>query len=331
MDIITEPLQYEFFRHGLLAGILVGGMCALIGVYIVLRRMSYIGHGLSHAVFGGAVVSYVMKWNFYIGAGVWGFLSVLLINAVARRKKVGADAAIGVITTASFAIGVAIISHYRRFTKSFDAALFGNILGVTSQDLWVIGMVCLVSALLVFIFYRQFLFTTFDADVARIYGVPIGWTEGLFSLILASIVIASMEVMGVTMIAAAIVIPAVTARLLTDSFNKMILLAVLIGILCGIVGMYLSFNFDLASGATIVLTAAAIFLIGYLVHMIRSRSVPLKEAEATLVQEPQLTHAHRHDHSGFAHVHEHAHPKSDNFIKESTAHPHHDEETSQNV
>ncbi|MBN4054719.1 metal ABC transporter permease [Nitrospira defluvii] len=327
MNFLTDPLQYEFFRHGLLAGALVGGMCALIGVYIVLRRMSYIGHGLSHAVFGGAVVSYVMQWNFYIGAGIWGFLSVLLINAMARQKKVGADAAIGVITTASFAVGVAIISRYRRFTKSFDAALFGNILGVTSEDLWVIGMVCMVSALLIFVFYRQFLFITFDADVARIYGVPVKWTEALFSFILASIVIASMEVMGVTMIAAAIVIPAVTARLLTDNFNKMIILSVVIGTSCGVVGMYLSFNFDLASGATIVLTAATIFMFGYLVHMIRSRFVPLKEEEAALEQEPQLTHAHRHDHSGFAHVHEHAHATTSEKQNKEGNLAHHGEES----
>ncbi|MFQ5950264.1 MAG: metal ABC transporter permease, partial [Nitrospiria bacterium] len=123
MNIITAPLQYEFFIHGLIAASLVGGVCGLIGVYIVLRRMSYIGHGLSHAVFGGAVVSYVMNWNFYLGAGLWGFFSVLLINLVARRRKIGADAAIGVITTASFAVGVAIISQYRRFTKNFEAAL----------------------------------------------------------------------------------------------------------------------------------------------------------------------------------------------------------------
>src|SRR5579884_2497062 len=105
---LLQPFQYEFFRHGLVAAALVGALCGLMGVYIVLRRMSYIGHGLSHSVFGGAVVSYLMGWNFYVGAGLWGFLSALLINMVTRKKKIGADAAIGVVTTASFAIGVAI-------------------------------------------------------------------------------------------------------------------------------------------------------------------------------------------------------------------------------
>src|SRR3954470_3269577 len=106
IDFFTEPMHYEFFQNGLLAATLVGALCGLVGVYIVLRRMSYIGHGLSHAVFGGAVASYVMGLNFYLGAGIWGFAAALLINGLSRRRKIGADAAIGIITTASFAFGV---------------------------------------------------------------------------------------------------------------------------------------------------------------------------------------------------------------------------------
>src|SRR5581483_5754447 len=302
-----EPLQYEFFIRGLIAATVVGALCGLIGVYIVLRRMSYIGHGLSHAVFGGAVVSYVMNWNFYLGAGLWGFLSALVINFVTRKKKIGADAAIGVVTTASFAVGVAIISQYRRFTKNFEAALFGNILGVTSADLWMIGIVAFFSLLLIFVFYRQFLFTTFDAEVAKIYGVPADWVEALFSLILAAIIIVSMQVMGVTMIAAAIVIPAVTARLITDSFNKMVFISVVIGVLCGAIGMYLSFYFNASSGATIVLVAAAIFMLGYAYHLLKGR-IPFKKEALSVPPAPFPTHGHPHDHGGFQHVHEHAHP-----------------------
>ncbi len=133
IELLIEPFQFEFFRNGTMAAVLAGALCGLIGVYIVLRGMSYIGHGLSHAIFGGAVVAYVMQWNFYLGAGMWGFLAALLINQTVRKTQINADAAIGVITTASFAVGVALISRYRSFTRSFDAALFGNILGVTSH------------------------------------------------------------------------------------------------------------------------------------------------------------------------------------------------------
>src|SRR6266545_4597797 len=154
---LLEPFKYEFFGRGLLAATLVGGLCGLVGVYIVLRRMSYIGHGLSHAVFGGAVVSYVLQINFYLGAGLWGFVSALLISATTRKRQIAADAAIGIVTTASFAIGVALISKVRRFTKNFEAALFGNILGVTNDDLVVIGIVGLVAVAFIVLCYRQLL------------------------------------------------------------------------------------------------------------------------------------------------------------------------------
>jgi manganese/iron transport system permease protein/iron/zinc/copper transport system permease protein len=227
--------------------------------------MSYIGHGLSHAVFGGAVISYVISLNFYIGAALWGFLAALVINEVTRRKKIGADAAIGVVTTASFAMGVALISRARKFTRNFEAALFGNILGVTSTDLVVILIVTLFAAAGVFFFYKQLLFSTFDEEVARVYGVPTRRVNTLFSLILAAAIIASMQVMGVTLIAAAIVTPAITARLLTDSFSKLVGLSVLLGSLTAVVGMYLSYYLDIASGASIVLFASMVFsgVLGY--------------------------------------------------------------------
>ena len=261
MNLLLEPFQFEFFRTGTLAALLAGVLCGLLGVYIVLRGMSYIGHGLSHAIFGGAVVSFVMQWNFYLGAGLWGFLSAVLINQTARRTRIGADAAIGVITTASFAIGVALISRYRRFTQSFDAALFGNILGVTWGDVAVIAGVTLLVAAGVFLAYKQLLFTTFDSEVARVYGVRTEWMDTLFALMLAAAIIASMQVLGVTLIAAALVIPAITARLLTDSFNRMVLLSTTIGAASGVLGMYLSYYVDVASGATIVLLQSSIFAI----------------------------------------------------------------------
>lgn len=272
MTLLFEPFQFEFFRNGTLAAVLAGGLCGLIGVYIVLRGMSYIGHGLSHAIFGGAVVAFVMQWNFYLGAGLWGFAAALLINQTVRRTKINADAAIGVITTASFATGVALISRYRHFTRSFDAALFGNILGVTPADVWVVAGVTVMVALIVFFFYKQLLFTTFDAEVAQIYGVKTEWVEVLLALALAAALIASMQILGVTLIAAALVIPAITARLLTDSFNRMIALSTLLGALTGLLGMYLSYYVDVASGATIVLLQAALFILVLVITSFQRRA-----------------------------------------------------------
>lgn len=260
MGSLLEPFGFQFFRYGLLAAVMAGGLCGLIGVYVVLRHMSYIGHGLSHAVFGGAVVSFLMKWNFYLGAGAWGFLAALLINATARKRQIGADAAIGIITTASFALGVALISRVRTFTRSFEAALFGNILGVERADLYVIAGVAAVTVVLTFIFYKQLLFTTFDPEVAPAYGVPTEWMETLLALILAAAIIASMNVLGVTLIAAALVIPPIIARLLTDSFRRLLVVSALIGAFCGFAGMMLSWYLNASSGATIVLFAALLFL-----------------------------------------------------------------------
>ncbi|MCW1971112.1 MAG: metal ABC transporter permease [Anaerolineae bacterium] len=267
-----SPFEFEFFRNGSIVAVLIGGLCGLIGVYVVLRGMSYIGHGLSHAIFGGAVVSYVMQWNFYLGAGVWGFLAALLINQTVRRTRIGVDAAIGVITTASFAIGIALISRYRKFTRNFDAALFGNILGVTPDDVLVIAVMTVVVCLLILILYKQLLFTTFDSAVAQVYGVRTEWVETLFALALAATLIASMQVMGVTLIAAALVVPAITARLLTDNFNRMVVWSVSIGALSGLAGMLISFYADIASGASIVLLQAALFVCAISLAAIRKRT-----------------------------------------------------------
>src|SRR5258708_20983451 len=166
MEILLEPFQFEFFRNGTIAAVLVGALCGLIGVYIVLRGMSYIGHGLSHAIFGGAVVSYLMAWNFYLGAGLWGFIAAILINQTVRGTKINADAAIGVITTASFATGVALISRTRHFNLNFEAALFGNILGVSQSGVWVVLGVSLLLALAIFFIYKQLLFPPFHVPAA---------------------------------------------------------------------------------------------------------------------------------------------------------------------
>jgi manganese/iron transport system permease protein len=271
VSYLTDPWTYGFFRHGLIAGTLAGALCGLVGVYVVLRRMSYIGHGLSHAIFGGAVASYVLQVNFYAGAGLWGFLSALLINAVARRRGIGADAAIGIVTTASFAVGVALISRVHRFTVTFDAALFGNILGVTNGQLLVLGGVTAFTIAAVFLRYRHLLFATFDPEVADSYGVNVRRIDTLFAFILAATVVSTMRVLGVTLIAAIVVVPAIVARLVTDSFGKMLVLSTFVGAACGFAGMYMSFYFDVASGSTIVLVAAAVFVVVFAATAVTAR------------------------------------------------------------
>lgn len=273
MNILLEPLELAFFRNGMIVATLAGALCALIGVYVVLRGMSYIGHGLSHAIFGGAVISFVAKINFTIGAAAWGFLSALAINRVARRRSIGADAAIGVITTASFAAGIAIISRASSLRRNFDAALFGNVLGVGPGDVLMVGAVLMVAVVMVMTMYRPLLFVTFDPEVADASGVRTGAVDAMFSLVLAATIVATMNVLGVLLIAAALVIPPVVARLLTNSFHRMLWLSVVIGAAGGLIGMYLSYFVDIASGPAIVLVESAAFVVAYAVSGPRGRRV----------------------------------------------------------
>jgi ABC-type Mn2+/Zn2+ transport system permease subunit len=280
MSFFTDPLNYEFFRQGLIVATLVGALCGAMGVFIVLRRMSYIGHGLSHAAFGGAVVGYLMGISFFIGAGLWGFLAALLINAAGRRRNIGADAAIGIVTTASFALGVALISKKRTFTRNFEAALFGNILGVSREDIFIIAAVAVTVGLGIFLFYKQLLFTTFDEEIAAVSGVPTRWIETGFALALAATIVASMNIVGVTLIAAAIVIPPSTARLVTQSFGSLLILSTIIGAATGFFGMFVSFEYDIASGAAIVLLGTVVFMTVYLGMGIWHRIQPQETAVA---------------------------------------------------
>jgi manganese/iron transport system permease protein/iron/zinc/copper transport system permease protein len=275
---LLVPFEYEFFRNGFIAAVVIGGLCGFIGVYVVLRRMSYIGHGLSHAIFGGAVLSYVWNVNFFIGGGLWALLSGLLIHWVGHRRWVGADAAIGVVTTSSFALGVAIISTHRSFTRNIEAALFGNILGITDNDVWIVALVSLIVFATLFVIRRPLLFATFDPEVASAYGVSTGKIDLLFIMLLAVTVLVSTQILGVTLVAAAMVIPPVIARYLTQRFQSLLIVSPLLGAFCGAAGMFLSFHFDISSAATIVLTSAALFIAADLLLMARGKKpAPMHE------------------------------------------------------
>ncbi|MCC5635994.1 metal ABC transporter permease [Nostoc sp. CHAB 5844] len=258
MEFLLKPFQYEFFSRAVIVGMMAGLLCGVMGVYIITRRMSYIAHGLSHAILGGAVLSYVLGLNFYIGSGIWGFAAALLIQYLTGRK-VYSDAAIGIVTTASFALGVAVISTYRKFSQNFEAALFGNVLGVSSTDLWFVAGVTFVILSLVFLFYRPLLFWCFDREVAQVHGVPVSAMDILFALMLATLLVATLNVLGVTLIISAVVIPASIARLLSDRFGYIMIISGILGAAIAFVGIYLSYYLDIASGASVVLLSTLVF------------------------------------------------------------------------
>ena len=259
---LTDPLAYAFFQKGLLVATISGALLGLIGVYVVLRGMSYLGHGLSHSIFGGFAASQLFVAQFYVlGAGLWGIVSALAITQVAKRSRLGADAAIGVISTASFALGVALFAKFGTSGPSFDNALFGSILGISTGQIVSIVAVSILSVGFIVLFYRPLLFSTFDPDVAQVSGVRVGWVEAGLMVVLSLAILATLTVIGVTLVAAMLVIPAVIARMMTDSFGRMLVLSTIIGAVCGVVGMYLSYFAGVPSGTMIVLVGAALFVI----------------------------------------------------------------------
>jgi len=261
MSDLFDLYHFEFFRNGVIVATLAGALCGFVGVFVVLRNMSYIGHGMSHAIFGGFAASAVLGVNYFLGAGVWGLASALAIVAITRRRGLGSDAVIGVITTASFAIGLILGDLFHGPKQNFDAALFGSILGITAGDIVAMLLVSGFAVAVVFFGYRRLLFTTFDPEVAQLSGVRTARVDALLMLVLATAILATMTVLGVTLLAATLVIPPTVARMLTNSFSRMLWLSTLIGGLCGFIGMNLSGWQDWKSGPSIVLVSAAAFAV----------------------------------------------------------------------
>ena len=268
---LFEPYGFQFFQQGIIVATIAGALCGLLGVFVVLRGMSYIGHGLSHAVFGGAAASAVIGINFFIGAGIWGIISGVLIARVARRRVLGADAAIGVVTTASFALGLALMNRYGQASKSIEAVLFGSVLGVKVADIVAVSLVAVFALAVIVVWYRKLLFSTFDPDVAQVSGVNVSVVEVVLLSLLSLTILVTMRVIGTLLISALLVIPAAAARMTTNSFSKLLWISPLIGAVTCFVGMNLSYHLDTSASATIILLDALVFIVVYTVAGTRNR------------------------------------------------------------
>ena len=269
---ILDPYRYDFFTNGILVATIAGALCGLLGVFVVLRGLSYIGHGLSHSVFGGAAASAVMGLNYFVGAGIWGVTSGIIIGRIARRRLIGADAAIGVVTTASFALGLALLNRYGQAKKSIEAVLFGSVLRVETIDIIAVSVVAILTAVLVFGLYRHLLFATFDPEVAQVSGVKVSWVEALLMGMLSLTILVTMRVIGTLLISALLVIPASVARMLTNSFSRMLWISPLVGATSAFIGMNLAYHLDTSASATIILVGTLMFIVVYAVSGLRGRS-----------------------------------------------------------
>ncbi|MFQ3613954.1 MAG: metal ABC transporter permease [Cyanobacteriota bacterium] len=261
---LRDPLAYGFMQRGLLAALLVGVLCAVLGCYVVLRGMAYLGDALAHAILPGVAIAYLMGGNLTLGALIAAGLVSGGIGFLSRSGQIREDTAIGILFAASLALGVALISSIKTYAQDLTHILFGNVLGVSNGDLLLMAGLSVGVLGLILMFYRQFLLVSFDPVFAATQKIPAEWFRQLLLLMLAVTVVVSLQVVGVGLVTAMLVTPGATAYLLTRRLPTMMAVAALIGAGGNVVGLYLSYYIDIASGAAMVLTLALIFLLVFL-------------------------------------------------------------------
>lgn len=275
---MSDLLHYAFMQRALIAGAIIGTVCAVIGVYVVLRGMSFIGAGIAHAAFGGVALGLALGINPTLSAVLFCLFIAWTIAAVSRRGGVKEETAVGVFFAATMAFGILLIGLMKGYQVDVFGYLFGSILAVTAQDLWMsVGLGVLVLAAVAALF-KELLFITFDQEMAEVVGVPAGRIYLALLGLIALTVVLSMKVVGIILVSALIVTPAAAAYQLTEDFRKMMVLAVATGLLATVGGLLLSYWLNTGSGATIVLLATGIFLVALAVSP-RRRKARAREPE----------------------------------------------------
>ncbi|HNT54116.1 MAG TPA: metal ABC transporter permease [Anaerolineaceae bacterium] len=263
IDALLQPLTYAFMQRGLLAAILVGIICAVIGCYVVLRSMAFLGDALAHAILPGVAIAYLIGGSLLLGALVAAVMVALSIGFLSRRGDLKEDTAIGILFSAALALGVALISSIRTYAVDLSHILFGDVLGVTTADLWLTAGLGVLVIGAVLLFYRPFMVMAFDPVLATTLRLRTGLLRNLLLILLALTIVISMQTVGIGLVAAMLVTPAATAYLLTRRLRTMMILSAAIGALSGIVGLYTSYYLNIASGAAIVLSATLFFLLAF--------------------------------------------------------------------
>lgn len=263
MDFLHAIMEYEFLQKALLTSIMVGIISGVIGSFIVLRGMALMGDAISHAVLPGVAVSYMLGINFFFGAVVAGVLAALGIGYVNNNSHIKNDSAIGIIFTAFLALGIILITSLKSSTDLYHI-LFGNVLAVRSSDMWITLVIGAIILLCVFLFYKELLVSSFDPTMSASYGLPNQLIHYFLMTLLTLVTVASLQTVGVILVVAMLITPAATAYMLTDRLSTMIYLAMSFGVVAAIVGLYLSFTYNLSSGGSIVLTSAVLFAIVFI-------------------------------------------------------------------
>ena len=272
---LAAPLEFDFMRRGLIASLLVGTLCAVVGAFVVLKGLAFIGDALAHASFAGVAVALVGGGNVYVGGAVAAIFAALSIALIGRRARVRADTAIGVVFVAMLAFGVLVMSRLRNYSASVFEFLFGNVLAVGVDD---VGLIVLGAALVlavVLLLYKELLFVAFDPTMAAAAGLRVGFYDTLLLVLLAVTATVSMRALGIILVAAMLVTPAATAYLFVRRLHHQILLGALLAAVSAVVGLYVSFYGNFPSGATIVLISVGLFLVALLVAPRARHGAPL--------------------------------------------------------
>jgi manganese/iron transport system permease protein len=259
LDWLVEPLSYGFMWRGLLAAIMVGTICAILGSYVILQGMAFFGDALAHTILPGVVIAYLVGWPLAVGSLIFGVLSAIGIGALSHRGELREDTAIGVIFAGSFALGVAMLSTVRSYAVDLAHILFGDVLGVSLTDLWVTAALGAVVLLVVFAFYKEFLVMAFDPTLAVVLRLPTKILRYLLLILIAVTIVISLQTVGMALMLAMLVTPAAAAQLLTRRLPSMMATAALIGALSNVTGLYISYYINIASGPAMVLVATAVF------------------------------------------------------------------------
>lgn len=264
LDWLLDPLQYALIQRALLAAVMTGIVCAVLGAYIVLRGMAFLGDALAHTILPGVVVAYLLGWPLAVGALVMGVLTALGIGFLTDQGMVKEDTAIGIIFAGSFVLGVALLSTAGNYSVDLTHFLFGNLLGVSGADLWVTLLLGTVVLAVIGLFYKEFLVISFDMTLAQTLRLPTTFLRYLLLVLLAVTIVVSLQVVGIALILAMLITPAATASLLTNRLLPLMAYAAVIGAFSAVMGVYVSYHLDVASGPAVVLVATAIFLLAFL-------------------------------------------------------------------
>jgi manganese/iron transport system permease protein len=259
LDALLQPFHYAFMQRAFVAALAVGLICSTMGTYVVLRKLSFIGDGIAHASFAGIVIAYLRGANFYVGAAVVAVVTAVGIGFVSRRGRISLDTTIGVLFTGMFALGVFLMSQQRNYAVDLQSFLFGDILAVQPQDLWLILALSVAVAVAIVAMFRALLYTSFDPVVAQASGIAAPRYEYALLVMVALTIVVALQAVGIVLVAALLVTPAAAAYQLTSRFSPMMTLSAAFGAVSAVGGLYLSYYVRASSGATIVLVATVLF------------------------------------------------------------------------